>query len=109
MTDVLWPPDLCPVSQTWSGIGNTAVFTGPFSGVTRTYSRPGSLMRCVITLPMMKGRGRARWAALLAALRDRGNRIWMPDFSMLLESGLPIGGSFPATELLTNNDFASGT
>lgn len=110
MTEVLWPPDLVPSMQTWRQIGNAAVFTGPFSGASRAYGRPGgSRMGCVITLPPVKGEARARMLAVVGALRDRANYIWMPDFTTTLQSGAPVRGSFPATELLTNNDFASGT
>lgn len=108
MTEVLWPPDLCPSSQTWTTIGNAATFNSPFSGTTRTYGRPGVRMGCTITLPPAKGENRARMLAVLRALKDRSNYIWVPDFTTTLETGLPVRGSFPANELFVNNNFASG-
>lgn len=109
MTEVLWPPDLCPSSQTWTTIGNAATFNSPFSGTTRTYGRPGVRMGCTITLPPAKGENRARMLAVLRALKDRSNYIWVPDFTTTLKTGLPVRGSFPANEVFANNNFASGT
>jgi len=103
VTDVLWPIDLCPSQQTWRTIGNAATFVSPLSGATRTYGRPGVRMGCTMTWPMMKGQDRARAIAALARLKDQGNRFWVPDYSTTRR------GSFPASELLTNNDFSSGT
>jgi hypothetical protein len=103
VSEVLWPPDLAPSSQTWNILGNAASFVSPLNGATRTYGRPGVRMGCTITLPPINGQNRARMLALLAALKDRGNRIWVPDFSTTPR------GSFPATDLVTNGDFGSGT
>lgn len=103
MTEVLWPLDLCPSSQTWSIIGNAATFTSPLSGATRTYGRPGARLGCTMTFPAMKGQDRARLLAFINTLLDRSNRVWVPDFSTTRR------GSFPAQELLTNNDFSNGT
>jgi hypothetical protein len=103
VTDVLWPPDLAPSSQTWNILGNAAAFVSPLNGTTRTYGRPGVRMGCAITLPPINGQNRARMLSLLAALKDRSNRIWVPDFTTSPR------GSFPATEILTNNDFSNGT
>lgn len=106
MTDVLWPPDLIPSMQTWKQIGNAAQLVSPLSGATKTYGRPGVRMGCTITLPPVRGSDRARVQAVLGALRDRGNRIWMPDFTSRPRTD---GGSFNDDELFTNNAFASGT
>lgn len=103
MTDVLWPPDIAPAQQEWSILGNVAAFQSPTNGATRTYGRPGARWACRVTVPPVKGTDRARLMAVLGALRDRSSRIWMPDFSVTQR------GSFPATELLTNNDFSNGT
>lgn len=103
MTEVLWPPDLAPSAQTWNILGNAASFVSPLNGATRTYGRPGVRMGCTITLPPINGQNRARMLALLAALKDRSNRILIPDFATAPR------GSFPSAELLTNGDFGSGT
>ncbi|MGI9160824.1 MAG: phage head spike fiber domain-containing protein, partial [Saprospiraceae bacterium] len=103
MSEVLWPPDLVPSSQTWRIVGNTGVFESPLSGAVRTVSRPGGRLACRIAVPPVKGQNRARLMAVLGALRDRSNTLWMPDFSTTAR------GSFSAPELLGNNDFSNGT
>jgi hypothetical protein len=103
MTEVLWPLDLIPSSQTWNIIGNAATFTSPLSGATRTYGRPGARIGCTMTFPMMRGQDRARLVAFINTLLDRSNRAWVPDFSTTRR------GSFSTSELLTNNDFSNGT
>jgi hypothetical protein len=109
MTEVLWPPDLIPSAQTWTTNGNGATFNSPFVGTTHTYSRPGVRMGCMMQMPPVKGEPRARMLAVLRALKDRGNYIWVPDFSTTLETGLPARGSFAAAELLASSTFANGT
>jgi hypothetical protein len=101
--EVLWPPDLAPSSQTWNILGNAASFVSPLTGSTRTYGRGGVRMGCTITLPPVNGQNRARMTALFAALKDRSNRILVPDFTTTPR------GSFPYQELLTNSDFSNGT
>jgi hypothetical protein len=103
MTDYLWPPDIIPSSQTWGVLDPAGMFTSPLSGSVRTVSRPGARLRCMVTVPPIKGRDRRRLMAILGSLRGRSNRLWMPDYSVTRE------GPFPATELLTNNDFSNGT
>jgi hypothetical protein len=110
MTEVLWPPDLIPSAQTWTTNGNGATFNSPFVGTTKTYGRPGVRMGCTITLPPLKGEPRARMLAKLREIKDRGGVVWVPDFTTTLETGLPVRGSFAATELLaTINRFESTT
>lgn len=103
MTEVLWPLDLCPSSQTWNIIGNAATFTSPLSGATRTYGRPGSRLGCTLTFPPMRGAKRARLQTFINTLLDRSNRAWVPDFSTARR------GTFPTGEILPNNDFRNGT
>jgi hypothetical protein len=109
MTEVLWPPDLVPSSQSWTTIGNAATFNSTFVGTSYTYGRPGVRMGCTITLPPVKGEPRARMLAVVRAIKDRGGVVWVPDFSTTLETGLPVRGSFAANEVFANNNFASGT
>lgn len=103
MTDVLWPTNIIPSSQTWGVVDNVGVNQSPLSGSIRTVARTGARMKCTLTLPPLNGQDRARMMAFIAALRGRSNRAYVPDFSTTLR------GSFPATELLTNNDFSNGT
>lgn len=103
MADFLWPVDIVPASQTWKVIDPAGQFQSPLSGSVRTVARAGARMGCTITVPPVKGQDRARVMAVLAGLRGRSNRIWMPDYSVTQR------GSFAAPELLTNNTFANGT
>ncbi len=103
MSEVLWPPDIAPASQDWQILGNVGVFESPLNGAVRTVSRKGARLGCRVSVPMLNGTNRARLMAVLGALRDRSNVIWMPDFSTTLR------GSFSAPELLANNDFSNGT
>lgn len=103
MTDYLWPPDIIPSSQTWGVLDPAGMFTSPLTGSVRTVSRPGARLRCTVTVPPLRGQDRARLMGILGSLRGRSNRIWMPDFSVTRR------GSFPVSELFTNNDFSSGT
>lgn len=103
MSEYLWPPDIVPSAQDWRVLGNVASFESPFTGSIRTVSRSGGRLGCRLVVPPLKGTDRYRLMSILAALRDRSNYLWVPDFSTTRR------GSFPATELLTNNDFSDGT
>lgn len=103
MSEVLWPPDIIPSSQSWRVIGNVGAFQSPLNGAVRTVARNGARFACTVTVPPLKGQNRARLVAVLGALRDRSNRIWMPDFSTTPR------GSLSTPELFSNNDFSNGT
>jgi hypothetical protein len=103
MTDYLLPTNIYPSSQQWRIVDNVGVFQSPFTGGIRTVARTGARMGCTLTYPPMKGQDRARMEAFVASLRGKGNRAYVLDFAHTQR------GSFPATELLTNNDFSNGT
>lgn len=103
MSEYLWPPDIVPSAQDWRVLGNVASFESPFTGSIRTVSRSGGRLGCRLVVPPLKGTDRYRLMSILAALRDRSNYLWVPDFSTTRR------GSFPASELLMNNDFSNGT
>ena len=103
MAEFFWPLDIIPNKQTWSIRDASAVFTSPMTGTTKTVTRPGTRVGCSITLTKLSTSQRHKMLALIAALRGRANRIWIPDIST------PLRGSFPATELLTNTVFETAT
>lgn len=103
MAEFYWPQDLIPGSVQWKVIDATAVFASPLTGTVRTVSRPGTRLACSISIPTLSGRARHRFMALIAALRGRDNRIWLPDISTVQQ------GSFPASELLANTTFPNTT
>lgn len=102
MSEYLWPPDIVPSAQDWRVLGNVASFESPFTGSIRTVSRSGGRLGCRLVVPPLKGTDRYRLMSILAALRDRSNYLWVPDFSTTRR------GSFPESELFTNNDFSNG-
>lgn len=103
MTDYFWPQDIIPSSQQWRVVDPTLAFRSIFTQAVRTVGRPGLHMATTITVQNLNGSARHRIMALIAALRGRENRIWVPDF------GTSIRGSFPTGELLSNTTFLTGT
>jgi hypothetical protein len=104
MTDFYWPSDIIPSAQPWRIIDNAAAYTSPFNGATQTVGRAGGIrIACSITTQPLKGADRHRMLGLIAALRGRENRIWLPDFALMQR------GSFPTGELLANTTFATTT
>lgn len=103
MAELFWPADIIPSSVEWRIIDSTAVFNSALSGVTRTVSRPGTRLACTMNFSALSGQDRGRVQSVLANLRGRSNRIWLYDSSYAQR------GTFPATELVENNTFASPT
>lgn len=81
----------------------TARFPSSLTGYTRTLERPGGHFAASLRYENLNSAKAARWRAALTALRGQAQRFYLRDF------GYTRRGSFPATELLTNNTFASGT
>lgn len=102
MSEFYLPSLLEPASSRLEILDSAGRFSSPLNGVTRTIGRPGERLRLSLTFQNLNA---ARRAALqsLAALRGATHRIWAMDHSHR------IRGSFPATELLSNNTFADGT
>jgi hypothetical protein len=101
MADYYWPQDIVPSTQSWKIIDPTAIFRSPFTSATRRFSRPGLMLGCSVTVRSLNTSQRHRMISLLAALRGRGQSLWLPDFTTVQR------GSFPASELLQNTTFPS--
>jgi hypothetical protein len=101
--DYYWPQDIIPGEQEWKIADSVGVFQSPLNGAIRTVSRPGTRIGCSMMIPNLNASKRHRLMALLAALKGRGNRIWLQDF------GTVQRGSFPAVELLSNTTFPNTT
>ena len=97
MTDYVLPPDLVASRVEWTLLDNSAVFTSPLSGATRTVSRPGLRWGVRAIYRATTGQKRRRLLALLAALRGRTNRLYFTD------PAYTIAGSISCPELLSNN------
>jgi hypothetical protein len=99
VTDYFWPQHLVPSASSWSLVANTAAFTSPLSGSTRTLARGGDRWRCSLTFDNLTSDKRAVLQAFLAQLRGQANRVYVTDHAYVKR------GSFPTSNLLP--DFSS--
>lgn len=107
MADLLYPPWLRTSRARFDFISNTEISRSIFNGVVHSNARSGDRVRATLTTNNASDRAsvaeRATLKALYGNLRGQANRIWIADPSYTPR------GSFPASEVLTNNTFASGT
>lgn len=96
MTDYVWPADIAPSASEWRLVANTAAFSSPLSGSTRTLARGGDRWACSLQFSNLTDSKRARLQAFLARLRGQANRCWLWDHSYRKR------GTFPSGELLPN-------
>jgi hypothetical protein len=77
----------------------------PLTGTTRVIARTGDHWRATLNLSNLDDTSAARTAmqSFLLGMRGGVNTAWLKDHSYTQR------GSFPATELFTNNTFANGT
>lgn len=102
MTDLYWPQDIAPATQSFAPLDSAQLFRSIFVNSVRTVKRPGRSMGCSITYVGLTGAMRHRMRAFSAQL-GRGDRVWLPDFGTLRR------GTFPTGELLANTTFATAT
>ena len=104
MAEVLLPPDICPESETIELVDDGSVPFSPVQGKaveqTQQYYEPR--LRVVQRFRALRGSDKAR---MISALRRLSGRYGL----LRAQVGRVQRGSFPATELLTNNTFADGT
>lgn len=103
MSEFYWPALLEPASSRLEILDSAGRFQSPLNGYTRTVSRPGERMRLTMNFQNTNGAMRAALQAHIAEMRGAVHRVWAYDHANRLR------GSFPATELLSNNTFANGT
>jgi hypothetical protein len=109
MADVLLPPWLRIARLRTDYLDNTGMTRGLYTAAPETTGFGGDRLKLSLefsptaTLATDWAVERATIRSFLASLRGRQNRayVWDPSYR--------IRGSFPATELLSNNTFASGT
>lgn len=104
--DILFPPDI-PIAAMAFGIDDfTAVDESATTGGMQSSALYGTrrwhLRMDFGTLSRSNG-SLARFESLVASFRGRANRVWIALAQQKLR------GSFPATEMFTNNDFSGGT
>lgn len=107
MTDFFLPPDIGIAAASPNLDANTSSFSSPTVGSTRTAERLGDRLRFQLNFTTVNdnastARQRGRMIALLMSLRGQSGRVWMTP------PGATLRGSFPATEIITNNDFSNG-
>lgn len=109
MTDLIFPRGITIARNRFRYVDSTGVSRNPYTGTARTASRGGDRVGCSMdTAPAGGGsansqRERAQLLAFIVSMRGKQNRAYLWDHSYR------IRGSFPASELLSNNTFASGT
>lgn len=109
MTDILLPPWLKMASIGFRYMDSTGVSRPEFTGVMRTGSRGGDRLAASLeftpqaTTSADSAQERATLIAFLSSLRGKQNRAVMTNPARRLR------GSFPASELVSNNTFANGT
>lgn len=104
MTDFFWPSTLIPARSSITLRDLSSRFVSPFTGTSRTYSRPGGdLLQMRMDLPPLTAAKGAALRGIVSKLRGGVHRVWCKDHSYVRR------GTFPATELIANNTFANGT
>lgn len=104
MAQFCWPYSLIPSTSSLTIRDGSGRFTSPFTGATRTVSRPGaSRLTLEVGFRGLKDAKRGAIMSTLAALQGASGRVWMWDHSYVKR------GSFPATELIGNVAFDATT
>ena len=102
---VIIPPSVKPVSplELAPADDRTVSFQPRFSrGTTQRQTWGDPIWSAQVRFESLSGADRALVKAAIMGARGGASNI-------LLTPGIPLRGSFPATELLTNNDFSNGT
>lgn len=108
MTDIFLPVSLDVASIKFRYLDTAGVSSNALTGAVRSASRGGDKLGASLTFSPAGGgtsTAKMRRAQLISLLAQgtRNNRYYLYD------PGYTLRGSFPATELFTNNDFSSGT
>lgn len=104
MAHFCWPYSLIPSTSSLTLRDGSGRFNSPFTGATRTVSRPGaSRLTLELGFRGLKDAKRGGLMSTLAALEGASGRVWLRDHSYVKR------GSFPATELIGNVAFESTT
>ena len=100
-------PNLAPqgpeASMSWELRSLTAINRSPLNAVVTTLERPGAHWAVRMPYQNLAESRRARLQSFVSSARGHAQRFYVPVY------GWTRRGSFPATELLTNGDFASST
>lgn len=89
--------------MSWELRSLTAINRSPLNAAVQTLERPGAHWAVRMPYQNLAESRRARLQTLAASARGHAQRFYVPVY------GWTRRGSFPATELLTNNTFDNGT
>ena len=104
MAHFCWPYSIIPSTSSLTLRDGSGRFTSPFTGSTRTVSRPGATrLSLEVSFTGLQDSKRGTLMATLAALEGASGRVWLRDHSYVQR------GSFPATELIGNVAFTGTT
>jgi hypothetical protein len=81
MSSYTWPSSIIPSSSEWRLIANTAAFSSPLTGVTRTLARGGDRWACTLSFNALHETSRRTLQAFIARLRGQAHRVVLPDHS----------------------------
>lgn len=114
MTDYTWPSAIIPNSSSWRLIANTAAFSSPITGVTRTLGRGGDRWACTLTCNNLHGTNRALMLSYIAKLRGQSNRATISDHAYTKRGTqaaniLVNGASQTGSSLITDGGTISAT
>jgi hypothetical protein len=79
MTDYFWPTTLVPNTSEWRFIANTAAFSSPLTGTTRTVGRGGDRWAATLTFNNLTSSNRSHLQSFLTQLRGQANRVYVYD------------------------------
>lgn len=109
MAEILLPPWVGVADVSFRAVNPSAESRGMYTGEAQVAALGGDRLSASLSfapttkLDSTSAQKRAALIAFLSRLRGRQNRAWLCD------PGYTPRGSFPASELLSNNTFASGT
>lgn len=104
MAQFCWPVSLYPATSSLTIRDGSGRFVSPFTGATRTVSRPGaSRLSLELGFRGLQTAKRGALMSTLAALQGAAGRVWLQDHSYTKR------GTFPATELISNVAFEATT
>lgn len=102
--ELYWPATLYPSASEVTVKDGSGRFVSPFTGTTRTVSRPGATrLQLSMSFTGLQGAKRGALKSLVAGLGGAEGRVWIRDFSYTQR------GSFPTGELLGNVAFDATT
>lgn len=108
MTDLILPTTIDVARNRFRYVDSTGVSRSPYGGVTRTAAMLGDRIAASIEIAMAGGltasslTDRAALISFIGRLQGQQGRVYLWD-----HAGAPRG-SFPASELFSNNDFSNG-